>query len=154
MKTCRRIILFALLCGLMLWTAAAYAASHQYGKVNANSVRFRKEAEKTDCWAMLDKNWPVEILDTKTVSGVKYYRVVCGTPNHPDRQYWGYIQKKYVTKTSSKPATPTASSSSDSKTSTKTASGTVQTTSDKVNLRKSACSSAVSNSSLFMFIPP
>ena len=102
MKTCKRIILFALLCGLMLWTAAAFAASHQYGKVNANSVRFRKEAEKTDSWAMLDKGWPVEILDTKTVSGVKYYRVVCGTPNHPDREYWGYIQQKYVTKTSSR----------------------------------------------------
>ena len=143
MKTCKRIILFALLCGLMLWTAAAYAASHQYGKVNTDSVRFRKEAEKTDSWAMLDKNWPVEILDTKTVSGVKYYRVVCGIPSHPDRQYWGYIQQKYVTKTSGKPATPTTSSSSD-KTSTKTASGTVQTTTDKVNLRKSASTDAES----------
>ena len=138
MKTCKRIILFALLCGLMLWTAAAYAASHQYGKVNTNSVRFRKEAEKTDYWAMLDKNWPVEILDTKTVSGVKYYRVSAGIPNHTDRTYYGYIQQKYVTKTSSKPATPTTSSSSSDKTSTKTASGSVQTTTDKVNLRKSA----------------
>ena len=139
MKTCKRIILFAILCGLMLWTAAACAASHQYGKVNANSVRFRKEAEKTDYWAMLDKNWPVEILDTKTVSGVKYYRVAAGIPNHTDRTYYGYIQQKYVTKTSSKPATPTtSSSSSSSKTSTKTASGNIQTTTDKVNLRKSA----------------
>ena len=147
MKICKRILPFALLCGLMLlWTAVAYAASHQYGKVNTNSVRFRKEAEKTDYWAMLDKGWPVEILDTKTVSGVKYYRVVCSVPNHTDRQYWGYIQSKYITKTSSKPAMPTAKSSSSSsgssKGTTKSASGTVKITNDKVNLRKGTSTDA------------
>ena len=145
MKPMKRFFCLILICGLALIAAAGHAASHQYGKVNANQVRFRKEAEKTDCWAMLDKGWPVEILDTKTSGGVKYYRVTCSIPNHTDRQYWGYIQQKYVTKTSSKVAIPSTSSSSSSSSSssgtTKTESGKIKTT-DEVRLRKSPSTSA------------
>ena len=140
MKRCKQMMLFAILACLMLLTAAGYAESKKYGKVNHTSVRFRKQAESTDSWATLDKGWPVEILGTKKAGGVEYYHVVCGTPRNPDRQYWGYIQKQYVTRTSSKPATPAASSSSSSSSSSKatvkTESGTVKTTADKVRLRK------------------
>ena len=99
-------LLFTLLCCLFLQSALA----GQYGTVNHNGVRFRRQAESTDVWAMLDAGWQVEILNTKKVDGVKYYYVVCGTPKNPGRQYWGYIQQEYVTVSGAPAATaaPTA----------------------------------------------
>lgn len=82
------------------------AAAGQTGVVNHNDVRFRRKAESTDVWAMLDTGWQVEILSTKKVDGVKYYYVVCGTPKNPTRQYWGYIQQEYVTVAGTPAATP------------------------------------------------
>ena len=86
-------LIFTLLCCLFLHSALA----GEYGTVNHDGVRFRRQAENTDVWAMLDAGWQVEILSTKKVDGIKYYYVVCGTPKNPTRQYWGYIQQEYVT---------------------------------------------------------
>jgi len=93
-----------------LWLAGhAVAEGKQYGWVNQNQVRFRRQADSTDVWAMLDKGWRVEIMGTKKADGVAYYFVVSGTPKNPTREYWGYIAQSCVNlEASSAAAAPTA----------------------------------------------
>lgn len=102
MKRSLILLIFVLLLCMLLNSASA----GQYGTVNHDGVRFRRQAESTDVWAMLDSGWQVEILNTKKVNGVKYYYVVCGTPKNPTRQYWGYIQQEYVSVSGAPAATP------------------------------------------------
>jgi len=98
--------LFFWILTLLLCMLLQSAAAGQMGTVNHDGVRFRRKAESTDVWAMLDSGWQVEILNTKKVDGVKYYYVVCGTPKNPTRQYWGYIQQEYVTVSGAPAVTP------------------------------------------------
>ena len=88
--------LYFLLLSLLFCMLLNSASAATYGTVNHDGVRFRRQAESTDVWAMLDTGWQVEILNTKRANGVNYYYVVCGTPKNPTRQYWGYIQQEYV----------------------------------------------------------
>ena len=90
------LFVFTLFLGL-LPAGEAFAADKQYGRVNTNEVRFRRKAESTDVWSMLNSGWVVEILSTKRSGGVTYDYVVTNIPKHTDRQYWGYIDQKYIT---------------------------------------------------------
>ncbi|MBQ7455599.1 MAG: SH3 domain-containing protein, partial [Clostridia bacterium] len=91
-------LFFVLVMALALLPASSVQADEkQYGRVNYDKVRFRRQAEKTDVWCNLDSGWVVEILGTKRSGGTDYYYVVSNIPNHLDRQYYGYISKQYVT---------------------------------------------------------
>ena len=77
--------------------AAAVADEAQYGYVNFEDVRFRRQANSTAVWAMLDEGWVVEIRDEKRSGGVDYYYVCTNIPKHTDREYYGYISQEYIT---------------------------------------------------------
>lgn len=109
MKECKRYLpriltYFAALClalTLVFAFEAALAGEAQYGRVNYNQVRLRKVMESTDVWTMLNTGDLVQILNTHSYNGTKYYYVTCNNPSHPERQYWGYIDQTYVTLVSS-----------------------------------------------------
>ena len=72
----------------------------QYGRVNLNKVRFRKTATSSDSgewWCLLNSGWVVEVLEERTENGSEWYRVRCNIPDNLDRNYTGYIMKKFVT---------------------------------------------------------
>ena len=96
MKRFLRYSLPALLC-LILALSALAASAGSYGYVNYEQVRLRKQMESTDYIILLNTGDPVEILNTHSYEGVEYYFVTCHNPSHPERQYWGYIAKRYVT---------------------------------------------------------
>lgn len=75
----------------------AVQAEAQYGYVNYEDVRFRRQANSTTTWALLDEGWVVEIRDEKRSGGVDYYYVVSNIPKHLDREYYGYISQEYIT---------------------------------------------------------
>ena len=89
------LLAFALTAGLL--PADSALAAGQYGRVNFNEVRFRKQANTTDAWALLDSGWVVEIRGEKSSGGTKYYYVVTNLPKHLDREYYGYISQQYIT---------------------------------------------------------
>ena len=60
----------------------AVQAEAQYGYVNYEDVRFRRQANSTTTWALLDEGWVVEIRDEKRSGGVDYYYVVSNIPIH------------------------------------------------------------------------
>ena len=72
-------------------------AEAQYGYVNYDEVRFRRQANSTTVWTMLDTGWVVEIRSEKRSGGVDYYYVVTNIPKHLDRTYYGYISQEYIT---------------------------------------------------------
>jgi len=74
----------------------AAAADKKYGRINHDGVRFRRKAEATEVWAMLDTGWVLEIISEKKSGGVKYYYAVSNTPKHLDREYWGYISQEFM----------------------------------------------------------
>ena len=57
--------LYFLLLSLLFCMLLNSASAATYGTVNHDGVRFRRKAESTDVWAMLDTGWQVEILNTK-----------------------------------------------------------------------------------------
>ena len=142
------IFLFCLAALLTLLTASsALAGGTQYGQINHDQVRFRRQIDSTDVWAMLDAGWQVEILSSQRWEGTTYYYVTCGTPKNPDRQYWGYVSAEYVNLLSAAPATEqtvyapavTAApvySSADSTAGTSAAPAAIRFTAQGVNLRK------------------
>ena len=91
-------MLFALTLALGILPEFAMAAEKQYGRINHDEVRFRRKVESTEVWAMLDKDWVVEIRSEKRSGGVSYYYVVTNIPKHTDREYYGYISQEFVTK--------------------------------------------------------
>lgn len=90
-------LFFALVLTAGLLPADYAEAAGQYGRVNHDEVRFRKQADSTEYWAMLNTGWVVEILSSKRSGGVDYYYVKANIPNHLDRDYWGYISQQYLT---------------------------------------------------------
>ena len=90
-------LLAALVIVAGLFPAVAVQAEAQYGYVNYDEVRFRRQANSTVVWAMLDTGWVVEIRDEKRSGGVDYYYVCTNIPKHTDREYYGYISQEYIT---------------------------------------------------------
>ena len=86
-----------LLAGMLPATYAQADDAKQYGYVNYNEVRFRRQANSTTPWALLDYGWVVEIRSEKRSGGVDYYYVVSNIPKHLDREYYGYINQDYIT---------------------------------------------------------
>ena len=96
----RALSLLAVLVLLVGMLPAEYVQADEakmYGYVNYDEVRFRRKADSTETWAMLDAGWVVEIRDEKRSGGVDYYYVVSNIPKHPEREYYGYISQKYIT---------------------------------------------------------
>lgn len=96
----RALALLAVLVLLVGMLPAAYVQADeakQYGYVNYNEVRFRRQVNSTTTWAMLDYGWVVEIRDEKKSGGTEYYYVVTNIPKHTDREYFGYISQQYIT---------------------------------------------------------
>ena len=98
MKECKRYSFFVFLCilALCLLPALSAGAEAQYGQVNYNQVRLRKQMESTDAWIKLNTGDIVQILNTHSYNGTAYYYVTCHHPSHPEREYWGYIDQRYV----------------------------------------------------------
>ena len=98
MKECKRYLFSVFLCALTLCLLLALpaGAEAQYGQVNYNQVRVRKQMESTDAWIKLNTGDIVQILNTHSYNGVAYYYVTCRNPSHPEREYWGYIDQRYV----------------------------------------------------------
>lgn len=92
---------FSLLSALILVAGflpvASVQAEAQYGYVNYDEVRFRRQVNSTTTWALLDSGWVVEIRDEKSSGGEAYYYVVSNIPKHLDREYYGYINQDYIT---------------------------------------------------------
>ena len=105
-KYMRWICALGLLLAVML--VSALAGEKQYGAVNTDQVRLRKKMESTDVWCMLNTGDTVEIIRTDKYEGTKYYYVTCHHPNHPEREYWGYIDQRYLTPVAAGQALPTA----------------------------------------------
>ena len=76
---------------------AALAEDGQYGYVNFDNVRFRKQANDTVVWDKLNNGWVCKILGTKSAGGVNYYYVSTNLPAYLDREYYGYISQQYIT---------------------------------------------------------
>ena len=81
------------LCVLLTLSAAAEG---QYGQVNYDKVRLRKQMESTEYWVKLNTGDIVQILNSHSYEGTAYYYVTCHNPSHPEREYWGYIDQRYV----------------------------------------------------------
>ena len=95
-----RIRILSLLAALMLALGvlpAALAEDGQYGYVNFDNVRFRKQANDTVVWDKLNNGWVCKILGTKSAGGVNYYYVSTNLPAYLDREYYGYISQQYIT---------------------------------------------------------
>ena len=95
-----RIRVLSLLAALMLALGvlpAALAEDGQYGYVNFDNVRFRKQANDTVVWDKLNNGWVCKILGTKSAGGVNYYYVSTNLPAYLDREYYGYISQQYIT---------------------------------------------------------
>lgn len=95
-----RIRVLSLLAALVLALGvlpAALAEDGQYGYVNYDNVRFRKQANDTVVWDKLNNGWVCKILGTKTAGGVDYYYVTTNLPAYLDREYYGYISQQYIT---------------------------------------------------------
>ena len=95
-----RIRVLSLLAALMLALGvlpAALAEDGQYGYVNFDNVRFRKQANETVVWDKLNNGWVCKILGTKSAGGVNYYYVSTNLPAYLDREYYGYISQQYIT---------------------------------------------------------
>ncbi len=90
-------LLSALILVAGLLPVAGAQAEAQYGYVNYDEVRFRRQANSTTTWALLDAGWVVEIRDEKSSGGEDYYYVVSNIPKHLDREYYGYINQDYIT---------------------------------------------------------
>ena len=87
-----RIRVLSLLAALMLALGvlpAALAEDGQYGYVNFDNVRFRKQANDTVVWDKLNNGWVCKILGTKSAGGVNYYYVSTNLPAYLDREYYG-----------------------------------------------------------------
>ena len=80
-----------------IWPVSAVQAETQYGYVNYDEVRFRRRAESTVVWTLLDTGWVVEIRSEKRSGGEDYYYVVTNIPKHLDRNYYGYINQDFIT---------------------------------------------------------
>lgn len=76
---------------------ASLAEESTYGYVNYDAVRFRKQANSTVVWDMLDSGWVCKINGTKTSGNAKYYYVITNLPDRLDREYYGYISEQYIT---------------------------------------------------------
>lgn len=92
----------SLLCVLMLLSGflparGALAAEKQYGRINHDEVRLRRQAGSTEVWAMLDTGWVCEIRSEKRSGGTDYYYVVTNIPKHLDREYYGYVSQEFLT---------------------------------------------------------
>ena len=84
-----RIRVLSLLAALMLALGvlpAALAEDGQYGYVNFDNVRFRKQANDTVVWDKLNNGWVCKILGTKSAGGVNYYYVSTNLPAYLDRE--------------------------------------------------------------------
>lgn len=87
---------FCLLIVTVFALLASSAAAETYGRVNYDQVRVRKKMESTDAWVKLNTGDLVQILNRHSYAGTDYYYVTCHNPSHPEREYWGYIDQRYV----------------------------------------------------------
>lgn len=92
----------SLLCVLVLLSGflparGVLAAEAQYGRINHDEVRLRRQANSTEVWAMLDTGWVCEIRGEKRSGGTDYYYVVTNIPKHLDREYYGYVSQEFMT---------------------------------------------------------
>lgn len=86
-------LLVALVLVCTMCPVTVQAEEPEYGYVNYDDVRFRKQANSTVVWTNLDAGWVCEIRGTKG----DYYYVVTNIPKHLDREYYGYIHEDYLT---------------------------------------------------------
>ena len=96
MNTCKRYTLILCTLALCVLLTLSAAADGQYGQVNYDKVRLRKQMESTEYWVKLNTGDVVQILNSHSYEGTAYYYVTCHNPSHPEREYWGYIDQRYV----------------------------------------------------------